>query len=179
MERQLEILLENVHNAISQARHITSSLHPDLIVNLGLIPALKRHITSFEKETGIRVKTTFACDTQIPYDIKICLFRVVQEALTNILKHADADHAEVILCDEKNGIRLTVKDNGKGIRKSDLNPELRRGTKMGLMILKNRVASVGGTLQIRTGKGGGGCIEVIINTSKEHMNDEQNQSDDR
>ena len=167
MEDQLDELVESVHTAISQSRHITSSLHPDLIVNLGLVPALERHITNFEKETGIRVKTAFEQGIKLPYDVEICLFRVVQEALTNVSKHADTDKAEVSLQHRSANIHLIVKDGGKGVKWADMIPDLRNGRKMGLMILKERIESVNGKLFIDKGKGKGFQLEVVVNIPTE------------
>lgn len=162
LQEQLDILIETVHGAIAQSRQITSSLHPDLIVNLGLVPALKRHIDNFVKETGIHVHTDFSDDIHMSYAVNICLFRMVQEALTNVVKHANTDHVDIAL--ERNGqkIRMRVSDNGRGIKRSDMRPELKRGKKMGLMILKERVESVGGSFAIQTGSGKGCKLEAVI-----------------
>lgn len=165
LEEHFDGLIDTIHQAIAQSRQITSGLHPDLIVNVGLVPALQRYIENFEKASGITVRSEFPPGVQAPYAVSICLFRMVQEALTNVSKHANTDTVDVSLVATDGDIRLTIKDRGRGFKRLDLKPDLENGKKMGLMILKERVESVGGSFSVTSGSAKGCCLEATIKRS--------------
>ena len=110
----LDSLLAKIDQAIDQSRNLISSLRPDLIDTMGLVPALERHVDSFSRETGIRVQTCLPGNLELSSEVNICLFRVAQEALMNVYKHAETNEAEVRLRAENGNVLFTVSDKGKG-----------------------------------------------------------------
>ena len=162
VEGQLDSLLQTVDHTIDQARALISSLRPDLIDTIGLVPALKQHIQSFARETGIMVHTHFSLKVQVPSDVSICLFRIAQEALMNIYKHAQSTNAEVTLKHANGNIVLIVGDHGKGFN-ADQGSSLKNDqSPLGLLSMKERLEAVKGVLMIHTGINRGCRIEAQI-----------------
>jgi signal transduction histidine kinase len=92
------------------------------------------------------------------------LFRIVQESLTNIARHADAEHVEVALAVKENRLKLTVRDDGRGITTT----ELRDLKSIGLLGMKERAALLGGETEIEAEPGGGTFVRVDIPLSPTH-----------
>jgi len=147
---QFDSLLETVNRTVDQSRELISSLRPDLIDTVGLAPALKRHISNFEQETGIRVATQLPQNVQLSSEASICLFRVTQEALMNVYKHAETKSAEITLQKEDRYVILIVEDNGKGFDTIQGFPWIKGQDKLGLLSMKERVEAVGGSFAIHT-----------------------------
>lgn len=162
LSEQLDALVDSVHRAIDQSREIMSNLRPDLIDTLGLVAALTRHIENFAQETGIRIETQIADHLQLSSELNICLFRMVQEALMNVYKHANVNTAEVVLRELDGAVSLTITDRGRGFDNSHSMPATRRKRRMGLLILKERVESVGGHLTLQTDINKGCRLEANI-----------------
>ncbi len=176
---QLDSLLTTVNQAIDQSRNLISSLRPDLIDTMGLIPALERHVDSFSRETGIRVDARFPKKLQLSSEVNICLFRVAQEALMNVYKHAETDAAEIDLRTENGNILFAVSDQGRGFVVSSHTPLVKDQNKLGLLSMKERVESIGGKVVIDGGTDRGCSIQVTIPYSAEQPHDGQDQGDDR
>ncbi len=176
---QLDSLLTTVNQAIDQSRNLISSLRPDLIDTMGLIPALERHVDSFSRETGIRVDARFPKKLQLSSEVNICLFRVAQETLMNVYKHAETDAAEIDLRTENGNILFTVSDQGRGFVVSSHTPLVKDQNKLGLLSMKERVESIGGKVVIDAGTDRGCSIQVTIPYSAEQPHDGQDQGDDR
>ena len=159
---QLDVSINMIHQSIDQSRELISNLRPDLLDTIGLPPALKRFLDSYTKETGIVVSAQLPEEVQLPTDIRICLFRVVQEALTNVYKHADTKAAKIILEEENGNIILVVDDKGKGFDMSQGTPWMKHKNKLGLLSMKERVEAAGGSLLIDSTIHGGCRIEAKI-----------------
>ena len=159
---QLDGLIKTVHQAVDQSKELISSLRPDLIDTMGLVPALKRHIENFVKETGIRVRTQLPKRVQTPSEVNICLFRVAQEALTNIYKHAEAKTAEFQLQKKDDNLILVVTDAGKGFDGARGIPWMKDTSRLGLLSMKERLEALGGTLKIHAGMNRGCRVEAKI-----------------
>lgn len=159
---QFDTLVDAVHRAVDQSREIMSNLRPDLIDTLGLVAALKRHIENFSRDTGIRVETQMPGHLQLSAELNICLFRMVQEALMNVYKHASVSTAEVVLKELDGALSLTVSDRGRGFDNSPSMPVPKNKRRMGLLILKERVESVGGHLSLQTAINKGCRLEANI-----------------
>ncbi len=179
LEDQLQILLGKIDQAIDQSRNLISSLRPDLIDTMGLVPALERHVEGFTRETGIRVKTRLQQNLELSSRVNICLFRVAQEALMNVYKHAETDEAELGLRAENGQIRLTVSDMGKGFVLDSHVPFTGEKRQLGLLSIKERIESIGGTVRIEAATRQGCSIQVTIPRSAGHGRDGQAQGDDR
>jgi signal transduction histidine kinase len=159
---QLDDLINTVHEAIDQSRELISNLRPDLLDTIGLVPALVRFLDNYTKETGIRVSAQLPELLQITPDMRICIFRVVQEALKNVYKYANTNVAEVILKEKDDNIILIISDPGKGFDISQGPPWIKNQNRLGLLSMKERVEAAGGTLLIDSRIHGGCRIEAKI-----------------
>jgi signal transduction histidine kinase len=159
---QLDDLINTVNEATDQSRELISNLRPDLLDTIGLVPALSRFLDNYSKETGIRVSAQLPELVQIIPDIRICLFRIAQEALKNVYKHANTYVAEVILKEKDGNIILIISDQGKGFDMAQGPPGTKNQNKLGLLSMKERVEAAGGTLLIDSRIHGGCRIEAKI-----------------
>lgn len=137
---------------------LSHELHSSKLEYLGAVAALRSWCKEFGEHQGIEV--TFISDvlTAIPLEIGLCLFRVVQEALNNAVKHSDADRVEVQLGADDNEISLLVSDLGKGF---DIEAA-RHGAGLGLTSMQERVRLVNGTIAIESKPMSGSKIHVIV-----------------
>jgi signal transduction histidine kinase len=138
MREGLARLSEDVHA-------LSYRLHPSILTDLGLREALRSECEHFSQTSPVRVD--FLADEipeHVPEDVGLCLFRIVQESLRNIARHASATRAEIRMRPLDGGLQLTVKDNGVGFdQKQD-----RARASLGLASMRQRVALVGGKLNI-------------------------------
>ena len=143
--------LAGLSEAIGEVRRISHDLRPSLLDNLGLPAALEQLASDFSKRTGIAVSAAVGPVPALPASsVTTALFRVAQEALTNVEKHAAATQVEIRLVVEKEEIHLKISDNGSGFkpRRADTPPGI------GLRNLRERVETHGGRLQISSDKSG-------------------------
>lgn len=160
----LNELFKNANHAIEQSRQLISSLRPDLMGRRGLISALREYVRGFTRETNIKVNLRMPRYLRLPSDIEICIFRVVQEALMNIYKHAMSDSAELEICRRDGNVLLMVTDQGRGFVDVTSSPSRARDKqpRLGLLSIKERVEGVGGTLVITSGINQGCIISAKI-----------------
>ena len=130
--------------------------------NEGLAGALGEYLRKFTRQTGI--KTAFRCDPAASRALtprsEVQLLRVVQEALTNVRKHAGAYHANVTLTEDLGVVTLEVTDDGSGFDPARVNDALDHG--FGLTSMRERVEQIGGTLEVHTAPGTGTCVVVQL-----------------
>jgi signal transduction histidine kinase len=155
-------LIKTVHQAIDQSKELMASLRPDLIDTMGLVAALKRHTKNFTQETGIQITTHLPKSIQISSEANICLFRIAQESLMNIYKHSGAKTAELALRKEDGNAILIISDGGKGFDISQGLPWMKDQNKLGLLSMKERVETVGGTLNLKSKTNRGFRVEAKI-----------------
>jgi signal transduction histidine kinase len=132
--------------ALSESiRHLSHELHPGVLQHVGLVAALRGYCRGFEREHGLRVMFRAEGDLgSVPPDVALCLYRVVQEGLGNVAKHAGASEVRVTVMGRGRDILLTVADDGSGF--DPLEARSRRG--LGLLSLDERVRLVGGRLTV-------------------------------
>ncbi|MEN6464727.1 MAG: sensor histidine kinase [Syntrophaceae bacterium] len=143
---QFNHALKMTNDAINQSRALISSLRPNLIDIMGLIPALEQFFKTFEGETGIKVAYYCPAKVQLSSDLNMCIFRVVQEAMTNVSKHAEAKNIEFRLNLKGENLEITISDDGKGFKKK----EIKNTNSLGLLLMKERIESFNGTLSIES-----------------------------
>jgi len=140
--RQIEVMLDD---AITTTGRVARELRPGILKEFGLAAAVESHAEDFQHRTGIPCDVLCADhDIETSEDAAIALFRTYQEALTNISKHAGAEHVEVRLMQEGDEIVLEVSDNGRGMKSADL----RKPKSFGLRSIRERLDSLGGTMII-------------------------------
>ncbi|HSF08571.1 MAG TPA: sensor histidine kinase, partial [Nitrospirales bacterium] len=139
-------------------RHLAYQYHPSILDDLGLASALRSLCEDFEKWEGISVTCELPDGARIiSQAVGPCLYRVVQESLRNVSKHAQASAVHLILREDEQEITLSIQDNGKGFEVDGL---LSRG--LGLVSMRERVRLVGGTLLVESQPGYGTTVRVSI-----------------
>ena len=126
----------------------------------GLIPSIERVVSKFREETGIHILLQCECqDPDVPANMEMNIYRIVQEALTNIKKHANAHIVRVLLSCNNNGqFRILVENDGKGFDKKSI--ESKEGQHLGLTIMQERARHLGGQLRIESEPEEGTRIEL-------------------
>jgi two-component system NarL family sensor kinase len=152
--------IETLGTAISEVRRISRDLRPGLLDDLGLGPALKNLTDEFGARTGMTTEFhTVVFRNRLDPDAKIALYRIAQEALTNIERHAGATHVVIDLRGHKRGATLKITDNGCGIDPGTSG----RSTGLGLRNMAERVEQLDGSLTLSTPPGQSGTvIEVTV-----------------
>jgi signal transduction histidine kinase len=151
-DSQLSTALKTLESCISETRTISHLLHPPLLDEVGLTSAVQWYVEGFEGRSGIKVALKMAKIPRLPADIETAVFRVLQEALTNIHRHSRAERAEVSLAHRSSEIVLDIVDYGKGMPKTTLNRFLKSGTAggVGLAGMRERIREIGGDLRIES-----------------------------
>jgi signal transduction histidine kinase len=133
-----------------------------------LVPAIKSQLGKFEKQTGIRCHFYFKPEEfKIEDSIALILYRILQESLTNIARHAGASSTEIELHILRNKIEMVIKDDGTGIENDKVN-SLRS---MGIAGMRERVKSVHGKITFIGERGSGTTVKVLIPIIKENCDD--------
>ena len=141
-------------------RNLAAGLRPSILDDLGLGPALEWQAREFSRRTGIPVEVLWeGLPPELPDGHRTCLYRVVQEALTNCARHADAHEIRIALHTESGRLSLTVEDDGKGLENGQGN--LDRGG-LGLVGIEERIRELGGALAIRSQAGKGTWLNASI-----------------
>jgi signal transduction histidine kinase len=137
---------ELLDQTIEDIRTLTSDLSPPMLVDFGLIPTLRWYIESYGKRSGIKVSLRAKeKGYRLSQDIEFSLFRIIQEALTNVFKHARATEASVSVSKKDSSVIMSVRDNGVGF---DPRETLSPPKGMGLFGIKERVNLLGGNFEI-------------------------------
>lgn len=147
-------------------RQMAYRFHPSILDDLGLTKAVRRLVDDFSASTGVEaVYVHHDSLSPIPTDLATCVYRIAQESLNNVARHAKATEVEVeLICDE-GMITLSVRDNGVGF--DAVNASQGRG-RLGLLSMKERVRLVRGTLNVSSSPGGGTHIDVGVPLSGSH-----------
>jgi two-component system sensor histidine kinase UhpB len=159
LSSELSELKRLVNQAMSELLQLARQLRPTALDDHGLLPAMASQVRRFEAQTGIKAELNASgADTQLPPDEEIAVYRIAQEALANVARHADAREVSVGFRAGDDGVELTVRDDGRGF--STLEP--RDGGGLGLGGMAERARLVGGELTIESRPGGGTklCLRV-------------------
>jgi len=162
LDDQLDNILKTINHTIDQTRTMISNLRPHLIDTMGFVPALKRQIEDFTQETGIKVIANLPKRVNLSSQMSICLFRVAQEALMNVYKHAEAMTVQVSLQKKDGDIILVVADDGKGFDMSKGTFLTKNQNTLGLLSMRERLEAIGGRLVIHSEISQGCRIEAKI-----------------
>ena len=151
-----------VDRAIQQVRTISHLLHPPLLDEVGLVSALKWFLDGLSERSGIDIRLEVApADLgRLKSEIETAIFRIVQEAVTNIFRHSGARNSTVSLVETNGNIRVTVRDDGKGIEEEvvQLSPD---SLGIGIGGMRQRVTELGGSLRLANANPGT-IVEVVI-----------------
>ena len=159
-------VLEGVEKGLGEEtrvlRHLRSALRPPVLDNRGFAEALTEHTQRFEQETGIVVEIDLGLAARLPPELETVLYRIMQESLTNVAKHAQAGRVSVSVGQlDTSTVRLRVRDDGVGFDASNAAQLLREGH-FGLAGMRERASLVGGSLEVGSMPGHGTTIEVRL-----------------
>lgn len=159
---ELKELKKIVKNNLQDVRKIIFDLRPMALDDLGVVPALKRYIEDFKDKNNINILTSFrGRESRFDPALEIALFRLIQESLNNVVKHARASEVKVSVDVNDNMVKAVVEDNGVGfILAKALNNYA--GAKFGLISMKERTELLGGNINIETKPGQGTKIMFVI-----------------
>jgi len=146
--------------AVDIVRRVSSELHPPLLDQLGLVPALQWLLSQISKRTKIKIKAILPELFEIPFEYphSIHIFRIVQESFTNILRHSGATEASLIMKKVNNQLYLTIEDNGKGFNLDEVEESIHAG----ITGMYDRADIMGGILQIDSSPGKGTIVHLEI-----------------
>jgi signal transduction histidine kinase len=150
---RVEDCMKLVDQSISNVRELSQLLRPTILDDFGLDAGIRWLADRFHERTSIEVEYRSGFSGRLPDETETHLFRIVQEALTNVARHSGAKHVVIHLRKHGDEIRLTIQDDGKGI-------DSPHNGGMGLSGMRARARSAGGELQVKPTPGGGVTIEV-------------------
>ena len=151
-------LRELVVQTLQDVRQLAVELRPTALDDFGLVPALERLASSFAQQTGIAVHFESAIgDERLSGEVETTLYRVVQESLTNVVKHARATRVSVLLTRREGTVAAVIEDDGEGFDQN----QTREGG-FGLLGMRERMELVDGRLQIEARAGAGTAILVEV-----------------
>ena len=152
IDDRLKHMSELLDQGIALKRRIIEDLRPSALSNLGLIPALEILTQEFAQRSGLQLSLELV-DTYTHDADRLALYRLVQEALTNVLRHAKAKHVRVSLGEADGWLQLHIRDDGQGF-----NPDAVGAGHHGLLGMRYRIESLGGTLQLLSAPGRGTLV---------------------
>ena len=155
----IETMVELINNAAVISRNIIANLHPTILDDLGLLAAIEWQAGEFHKLTGIATMVNSIGDKEnLDKQTSIALFRILQEALTNVARHSGASRVGVEYHHSDDEVMLSISDNGCGL------PDDRRSQprSYGLMGMQERVAQLGGTIKFDSSPDGGFSVIVTL-----------------
>ena len=156
LSKKADEIKKLLEESIGVVRNMALLLRPSMLDDLGLVPALQWQAREASKRSGIWVKVAAEqVSEELTEDHKTCVYRIVQEALHNIIQHANARNVRITVSQEPDRLLLSVQDDGRGF-----NPPQERG--MGLIGMEERVSALGGRLVVESARGEGTLLRVAL-----------------
>jgi signal transduction histidine kinase len=146
-----------VVQALQDVRALAVELRPSALDDFGLGPALKRLAETFAQRSGIETVVETNLEDRLPAEIETTLYRVVQEALTNVVKHAEAAHVSIVVSSQDSSVAVTIDDDGAGFEPANV-----RDDALGLLGMRERLALVGGTLTVESSPDAGTTLVARV-----------------
>jgi len=152
----LAAVREQVVETLHDVRRLAVELRPKALDDFGLVPALERLRDTFAEQTAMRVDLESQIRERLPTDVETALYRIVQEALTNIVKHAQATAVSIVLAPKAGVVTALIEDDGRGFTPDG------SGEGLGLLGMGERLALLGGKLKIESRPGAGTTIVAEV-----------------
>jgi signal transduction histidine kinase len=146
-----------VVQALQDVRALAVELRPSALDDFGLGPAVERLAQTFQERSGIATTTQTTLGERLPPEVETVLYRVVQEALSNVVKHAGADHVSIVIGQRDGLVAATIDDDGRGFEAAGV-----REDALGLVGMRERLALVGGTLVLESTPGAGTTVAAQV-----------------
>jgi signal transduction histidine kinase len=151
-------LRELVVTTLQDVRALAVELRPKALDDFGLVSAIERLVETFREQTGMEVDLEPRLGTErLPREIETTLYRITQEALTNVVKHARATRVSIVLTRRDGAVSAVIEDDGRGIGTDEPT-----GDGLGLVGMRERVALVGGRLVVESPPGGGTTLSIEV-----------------
>jgi signal transduction histidine kinase len=150
-------LRELVAGTLEDVRRLAVELRPKALDDFGLEPALERLAQGFAEQTGIAVDVEARLDERLPGELETVLYRIVQEALTNVVKHAQAERVSIVVRRRGDRVAAVIEDDGRGFT-----PGEARAGGLGLLGMRERLALVDGTIVIESRPGAGTTLVAEV-----------------
>ncbi|HMH34981.1 MAG TPA: MEDS domain-containing protein [Puia sp.] len=159
IKHQIRDILDLLDTSVKSVRKISSELRPSLLHNIGLVAAMEWHLKEFEKRSGIKIVFNEPKEElKMSDSIKNGLFRIFQESLTNISRHANATKVNVTLYQKGEQLVLNMEDNGQGYEKE----KIAVLETLGILGMKERSEMMGGNFEISSIPGEGTIVTVVV-----------------
>lgn len=157
--KELQAAAELLDEAEQESRRAIRRLRPPVLDDLGLVPALRELAQEFEEELRVEIRAAPALD--LGQDLELVLYRVAQEALRNVVKHAQARRVLVSLDADPDRVRMVIADDGVGFEASQAFA-IKEGSSYGMVAMRERTEMVGGSFRVASEPGQGTKIDVSI-----------------
>jgi signal transduction histidine kinase len=148
---------ETTVQTLQDVRRLAVELRPTVLDDFGLVPALERLVEGFRDQTGLDVQLEARIGDRLPGETETALYRIVQESLTNVIKHARARQVSIVLAPKGTTAAVVIEDDGRGF-----SPDEVRGEGLGLLGMRERLGLIEGTLTIETAPGGGTTLVAEV-----------------
>jgi signal transduction histidine kinase len=159
----LKDLQAQLNRGVVSVNRYIQDLRPSLLDDLGLIPALRSLVKGLQESDGIATELkVLGEERRFSPEAELLLFRIVQEALNNIRKHAQASEAQVVMEFARDGTRLIISDNGRGFELSGGIDNFPRSGRLGLTGMQERTRLLGGILTVKSAPGKGTTLALIL-----------------
>jgi signal transduction histidine kinase len=160
IKSKLDKMIATINGIIRKVQRISSELHPKLLTDLGLADAIEWYCGEQQERTGVEFELNLEEETHRNFQRDLALFRILQEALTNVIRHAKATKVSITVTHEKRGTFMTISDNGIGI-----DPVvLESSTSLGLYGMRERARQCNGNLELELNIPFGTSVKVFIPT---------------
>ncbi len=167
---KLEMMLANTNDIIRKVQRISSELHPKILTELGLADAIEWYCGEQHDRTGLIFELSLEDVVSKDFTKDLALYRILQEAVTNVIRHAGATKVIISIKYEKSGIRMMIADDGVGINPDMLDSSI----SMGLLGMRERAAQCSGTLELSLNEPSGTRVTVFLPTSNINPNEDIN-----
>jgi two-component system sensor histidine kinase DegS len=156
-------LKKQVRMGLEEVRKIIFNLRPMTLDDLGLVPSLRKYAQDFEEKHSIRTKfDLLGKEKRLPSAMEVAIYRLVQEAFSNVLKHANASYISLEMTFQKQMVKITVQDNGIGFQVARLEEKSGETGHFGLVGMRERVELLDGRFEIESGENKGTKIIMIV-----------------
>lgn len=163
LAQDLRRLRDLAASALNETRRLTFDLRPTILDDLGLVPAIRWLIKNKLDPEGLQASFKVeGFEERLSDEVETTLFRIVQEALSNVVRHAQAKHVRVELYQRNDHLVAIVEDDGRGFNVKSIRPDDPRGRGLGLFGMRERAELVGGRLTVKSAVDQGTRVEAVI-----------------
>lgn len=168
LEHRLADALDITRSALHDTRELSRLLRPTLLDDLGLEAALHWLARTLSERTGMQIELHSSLgEERLPADIETLLFRITQEALTNVIRHSGAKQTQIVLGRTGPTLKLRIRDDGRGFDPQDLQSPQKGGASAGLRGMRDRAELFGGRLEVNSAPGEGTHISLALELETE------------